>query len=560
MSTTSAGAATQASDFPIRWEQPGDERQPWFQDVMHNPLPITPLTATLFQPSFSEGASRAISKLSMPIAGLRVSVQNGYVYLGRTPVEGTPEELESRFGEMQRITMELGATVLKDWRETFEPIVLQMCDRILAFDYEGASTVETAAFVCTLPGDLVEAWDIHMRVNIPPMNAVFGLEELLTGAIGEEALQQSRLLLQGFDNKSVEMGRALWSISRWIRGVDGLADAVLAARVRDGAVELAEHATAPQFHERWRSFLDTYGWRSDRFMEIGHKSWQEDPSTPLTQLKGYLRLDDAQDPFARHARFAADHERIAAAIEAQLPAELRPIFRGILPIAQQYIPIAEDHNFTIDQKFTTMVRYAVVRLGRKLVADGKLADPESVFYLTVDEIGDIAAGRALEDMDALTRQRQRELARQAKLQAPGMIGTPPPADEPPDPLVVKFFGVGLAPSADADVITGHPCSAGVVTGEAKVVLTLDEADKVNPGDILVCRMTMPAWTPLFGVVAAVVADSGGPLSHCAIVAREYMIPCVAGTVNGTAVLKDGMKVRVDGSTGVVTVLREGRRG
>jgi pyruvate,water dikinase len=141
-----------------------------------------------------------------------------------------------------------------------------------------------------------------------------------------------------------------------------------------------------------------------------------------------------------------------------------------------------------------------------------------------------------------------------------MIGTPPPPDAPVDPLVAKFFGVGLVPSSDAAVITGHPCSAGVVTGEAKVVLTLDEAGKVNAGDILVCRMTMPAWTPLFGVVGAVVADSGGPLSHCAIVAREYMIPCVAGTVNGTAVLKDGIKVRVDGSTGIVTVLGEGRRG
>jgi len=83
---------------------------------------------------------------------------------------------------------------------------------------------------------------------------------------------------------------------------------------------------------------------------------------------------------------------------------------------------------------------------------------------------------------------------------------------------------------------------------------------VNPGDILVCRMTMPAWTPLFGVVAAVVADSGGPLSHCAIVAREYAIPCVAGTANGTELIKNGMQVRVDGSTGIVRILGKQRRG
>ncbi len=71
---------------------------------------------------------------------------------------------------------------------------------------------------------------------------------------------------------------------------------------------------------------------------------------------------------------------------------------------------------------------------------------------------------------------------------------------------------------------------------------------------------MPAWTPLFGVVAAVVADSGGPLSHCAIVAREYGIPCVAGTQNGTSKIQDGMLISVDGGTGIVTIVRERGRG
>jgi pyruvate,water dikinase len=141
-----------------------------------------------------------------------------------------------------------------------------------------------------------------------------------------------------------------------------------------------------------------------------------------------------------------------------------------------------------------------------------------------------------------------------------MIGPPPPEDEPLDPMIAKFFGIGHVPSEDENVVTGHACSAGEVTGTAKIVLTLDDAHKLEPGDVLVCRMTMPAWTPLFGVAAAVVADSGGPLSHCAIVAREYAIPCVAGTVNGTQVLRDGMLVRVDGTSGVVTVVSAKNRG
>ena len=129
-----------------------------------------------------------------------------------------------------------------------------------------------------------------------------------------------------------------------------------------------------------------------------------------------------------------------------------------------------------------------------------------------------------------------------------------PADMPPDPVAAKFFGVGIMPSDNPKVITGHPVSAGSATGIARIVRSLDRAHKLTPGDILVCQMTMPAWTPLFAQVGAVVADSGGVLSHCAIVAREYGVPCVAGTVNGTSAIPDGARIHVDGTSGVVRVL------
>ena len=558
MTTTEATAPQSHAEFSIQWDDATDEQLFWFRDVMHNPMPITPLNATLFQPAFSVGASRAMDRLSLPISEMRVSVQNGYVYLGGVPVMGEPPVLEARFADMQRITMELAPTVLQDWRETFEPQVLERARHILAFDYEHASAAEIARFAQTFYDELVNVWDIHMRVNIPPMNAVFGLEEMLHATLGEEAVTQSRLLLQGFDNKSIETARAMWDLSRWIRSDAALTEAVLAARVRSGEVVLGDHPQAAEFQTRFRAFLDTYGWRSDQFFEIGHKSWHEDPSTPLTQLKRYVTADDAHDPFIAHRRQAAERDRLVGELAARLPAELQPQFHGMLHMAQQYVPIAEDHNFTIDQKFTAVIRHAVLWLGRKLVAEGRLGDAEDVFYLTYPEILSVADGAAGVDLSAAARQRRQALGRQARMTAPLTLGTPPPADAPPDPLITKFFGVGRPPSGDPNVVTGHPCSAGTVTGEAKVVLTLEEAGKLNPGDILVCRMTMPAWTPLFGVVAAVVADSGGPLSHCAIVAREYEIPCVAGTANGTAVIKDGMQVRVDGSTGIVTILGKQR--
>ncbi len=550
---TTATDAT-ATDFPIHWAAPEDEQLFWFQDSMHSPHALAPLDATLTLPSYIEGATNAIAKLSMPISGARSATFNGYTYLAPVPVIGTPEEMDARFQEMIRITMELGATVLQDWRETFEPRVLAECDEVLGFDYGAASTPALAAFVAGFHERLVRVWDIHMRVNIPPMNAVFGLEDFLGAVLGEEAVSQSRQLLQGFDNKSVALGKAFWDLSRWVRESPSLAKAVAGATTEGGILAVVGDPLAAEFLKRWQAFLDVYGWRANRFIELSSPSWREDQSTPFLQLKGFLSKPDSGDPYEGHRRQAADRDRLAGELAAKLPPEAAGQFHGMLGIAQQYIPIAEDHNFTIDQKTTTVLRHGVLQLGKRLVSEGSLAGTEDVFYLTFEEIRGIAAGGDRGGFKGSVVARRAEQARQELLTPLPAVGTPPPADMPPDPLVSKFFGLGMEPSRDGQTIKGIPCSGGTVTGVARVLLSLDDADKLGEGEIMVCRSTMPAWTPLFGVAGGVVADAGGPLSHCAIVAREYEIPCVGGTQNGTRMIKDGMRLRVDGTKGTVEIL------
>jgi pyruvate,water dikinase len=110
------------------------------------------------------------------------------------------------------------------------------------------------------------------------------------------------------------------------------------------------------------------------------------------------------------------------------------------------------------------------------------------------------------------------------------------------------------PDASAPVageLKGVAASPGTATGTARVVRSLAEASKLSPGDVMVCEMTLPPWVPLFSLLAGVVADTGGILSHCAIVAREYGVPAVVGTGSGTTAIPDGATVTVDGDHGVV---------
>src|SRR5438034_5174260 len=106
---------------------------------------------------------------------------------------------------------------------------------------------------------------------------------------------------------------------------------------------------------------------------------------------------------------------------------------------------------------------------------------------------------------------------------------------------------------EGDVLKGIAASPGSITGPARVIAGLNEFDQMRQGDILVARITTPAWTPLFALAAGVVTDVGGPLSHSSIVAREYHIPPVLGTGMATGRLSSGQRVKVDGDAGTVTV-------
>ena len=147
------------------------------------------------------------------------------------------------------------------------------------------------------------------------------------------------------------------------------------------------------------------------------------------------------------------------------------------------------------------------------------------------------------------------MERWSKVLPPPVIGEPPPPSDDPygEAIIGKMFGIPPEPSRVPYVITGIAASPGLVQGRDKVVRTLAEASKIEAGDILVCEMTMPPWTPLSHTDSAMVADTGGVLSHCVMVSREYQMPCVVGTVVGISVIRDGMQLTVDVSKGIMRI-------
>ena len=143
--------------------------------------------------------------------------------------------------------------------------------------------------------------------------------------------------------------------------------------------------------------------------------------------------------------------------------------------------------------------------------------------------------------------------------APAALGPIPEVVE--HPMFVMLWGVTpetirswKKQSGTDNEIMGFGASPGQVEGQARVIKNVEEIGRLKEGDILVCATTAPSWAPVFGKIKAAVTDIGGTMSHAAIVAREYGLPTVVGTGSGTKRIKDGQRIRVDGSSGKVTLL------
>jgi pyruvate,water dikinase len=176
---------------------------------------------------------------------------------------------------------------------------------------------------------------------------------------------------------------------------------------------------------------------------------------------------------------------------------------------------------------------------------------EDVFFLRLPEIVEVASGDVKFAPKQVSAMRRQDHERWGHLIPPRYLGVAPPAAMVS--LMSRFFGGIASTSTEASVINGMAASAGVARGTARVILDLSDAERLNTGDILVCPSTAPPWTPLFAVAGAVVADSGGVLSHTAICAREYAIPAVVSTIVATRQIPDGATVTVDGTKGIVRI-------
>ena len=438
------------------------------------------------------------------------------------------------------------------WTQEWLPAILPGLEKGRTADYTALSNEELLHTLDEMLQDFRERWTIHGYMNFVVISASW-FADFYNETFEPEDPLEPYLLLQGFPTRSLDAGRGLWRLSRIIKNSPALTKLFEEQEPTQLVSQLERSDEGRDFLREFRAYLDEFGWRSEAF-ELADTTWRENPTVPLNTLQGYISLDEGANPDVRFSEAVQTREKLVGQARERLAGDPDKLarFNELYDMGRHNLVLTDDHNYYIDQVGDAILRPPLLEIGRRLVRQGSLADANDVFLLYLAEI---RAGLAGVNQQILAAQRQAEMAAWSKIIPPPTIGEqPPPGDDPFEEAVLrKMLGVPPEPSQDPDVITGTGASPGTVQGRAKVVRNLSEASKIQPGEILVCEMTMPAWTSLFSTVSAVVSDTGGVLSHCAIVSREYRIPCVVGTVVGTSVIKDGMLLTVDGSQGMVRI-------
>ena len=381
------------------------------------------------------------------------------------------------------------------------------------------------------------------QVYMSAMDASWWLNEHLHDWLGEKNVADT-LTLSAPDNVTSEMGLALLDVADAIRPHPDVVAAL--EHVDDGFLdELPTLAGGREARDAIQSYLDKYGMRCVGEIDVTRPRWSERPSTLVPMILGNIRNFK---PGAGRQRFEQGLDK-ARKKEHEVLERLRLLPDGELKAAETKRMIDRVRTFIGYREYpkygivsrTFIHKQALLKEAERLVEANVIRDKEDIYYLTFQELQEVVRTHQLDD-ELIHRRNDVFRSNQALT--------------PPRVLTSDGEVVGGAYRRDdlpTGALIGLAVSAGTIEGRARVILDVAEAD-LEAGDILVTPYTDPSWSPLFVAIGGLVTEVGGLMTHGAVIAREYGLPAVVGVEQATRLIRDGQRIRVNGTDGYVEIL------
>jgi rifampicin phosphotransferase len=384
----------------------------------------------------------------------------------------------------------------------------------------------------------------HTDVIQAAMEAAMWINEKMEQWLGEK--QAADQLTQSVPNNiTSEMGMELLEVADAIRPYPQVVDYLQRVKKDSFLDDMIRLEGGKEARAKIEAFLEKYGMRCPGEIDITRTRWREKPVTLVPVILHHVKNFE---PGAGRRKFEQGKQK-ALKKEKELLERLKALPDGGRKARETKRMIRTLRNFTGFReypKYVMIKRYflykqALLKEAEQLVKEGILAEKEDVYYLTFEEFRKAVCTRRLDE--GIIRRRKREYQFYKKLFPPRVITS--------DGEIIQ--GRYRRENIPDNALLGLPVSSGIVEGRARVLLNMEDAVPED-GDILVTRFTDPGWTPFFVSVKGLVTEVGGLMTHGAVIAREYGLPAVAGVENATRRIKDGQRIRVNGTEGYIEIL------
>jgi rifampicin phosphotransferase len=524
--------------IPPRWTR--DESAERFPNV------ITPLTWDFVESGFHRSLNHSFRLMGFPpFSGKWFGMHGHYIYGNQNAVElygrrapfvvRNAEELRAvipRLREEYRWVQELPVL----WARDLDDYLITI-GRFLTEPLENKTIPELWRFVMQVNDHGANYFLPNIAISITHSTLYRLLHHLLKICAGPERADSLFDRLMAYcETKTGTINRELFELAVMVRA-DSRLERLLAERTSREVIETQGLEAFPAFAARLQKFLRDHGHREVDF-DAYSPTWLELPWVVLDNVRLILQTPMDQPPAVKERELRIRAQQAELELFQSLPADVHFFFAEILRLARVYTSLDDLEHYQTT-RLALPLRRGLRELGSRLVQRGVFSEPMDIFFARQGQIEQAVAQNTDvgwgEFAAAVREQKASYLADRARK---------------PD----WVLGVASTPKTDADSLTGLAGSAGVAEGPVFLVLNPEDFAKFPKGAVLVARTTNPTWTPLFYSAVAVITESGGPLSHGAVTAREMRIPAVMSVKESLTRLSNGQRVRVDGTRGVVSLL------
>ena len=525
----------------------------WDLDALHFPRPVTAYWAEMHPDAFSLGYGDMMAFYGAPFETRRTTYISGFCYGQMQPV--APEKFPERIGRAAEVfEHKLWREQAKEWHEVRKPASVEAHHEIQAIDPDGLSDAELVDYLRRCRAHHATMIRQHMAFT---GTAVIPPGDFLVHVSGWTGLPSVKLLglMRGaslISGGGSPQHAALVAAYR----ADPEARRRLDADEEAGALLDGLRREPTDAGRALNDYLEFAGFRLLDGFDISNLYALEKPDVLRRAI--CTAIDETE--------LASNVEEEIAEVRCRVPEEHREEFDALLADARIGYSVRDERGVYSDIWASGLMRRAALAAGRRLAGNGRIHHAADIVFANVDEMCALVEGAAAPTADELAERHAYHKAYTAK-DAPVHLGEePPPMPDPselPPPFARLMGALGTALGEmfadseqvhDETVIRGLGASLGIREGIARRVAGPSDFDRIQQGDVLVTEATTEAFNILLPLLSAIVTDSGGALSHAAIVSREYGIPGVVGTRDATARIADGARVRVNGDEGTVTVL------